>query len=1126
MRNLTLLIAFFITVNINAQWTQVGDNINGEAEIDQSGYRVALNADGSIIAVGAYLNDGNGVDAGHVRIYENNSGVWEQIGNDIDGEAAGNHSSRGLSISSDGSIVAIGAMYNSGNGTNSGHVRVYENNAGNWEQIGDDINGEAANDFSGYSVSLSSDGTIVAIGSVDNSGNGTSSGQVRIFQNNAGNWTQVGNSINGETAGDHSGYSVGLSSDGTIVAIGAYKNADNGTNSGHVRVYENNSGTWNQIGDDIDGEAAGDYSGTSLSISNDGSIVAIGAYANDGNGEDAGQVRVYENNSGTWTQVGDDIDGEAADEHFGISVSLNAEGNKLAVGAPSSGSNTGLTRVYENTAGSWVKMGNDIIGEAVNDLAGTSVSLEGSTLAVGAPGSDGNGSASGQAKIYSFQNEDDTQWTTDTDVNTLVAETESEDMQAIGTSDGQTYVVFWKSVGSPTNYELRLQLLDAIGNRQFGSEGMLISDNIPMSTFTVSWSIAIDENDYLYVGVTGTGDYSGHIFKVDMGGNLLWGADGVSFSNAFQVTLLPMQNGEVIASWVPGDQALMQKYDASGNTVWSSPQPIESGSSKTAPGNMYELSNGDYMMIFHTYNYGVSSTLYAQKYDTDGSAQWTSPTQLSNTSTAYNAYYSGTQDGDVVYYGYKGDHSNRFDSYLQRINPDGSLPWGINGMDFDVNETDFEMETKIAFSPSSQYVWSICNYADPNQSENGVYVQKFDKETGARQFTDNAKMVYAISSDDKVHASDLYLIDDKPFFLLKTGYDNGATPTTLDVLLLDNNGDFAWEEETKPMATYAANKKRVHLTETINGQSVAVFIEDKSTGLKIYAQNFIDELTSPAQPSLISPVNGAINIPLTTTFVWDIAQGAETYHIQIAEDDAFSNLIADENDVINTNFDFILPDYETTYYWRVMASNSAGDSEWSEIWNFTTIGDVPAQPTLISPDNGATGIDLTSTFTWDNAQGAETYHIQIADNDAFNNLLVDESGIANTNYVATLADYEITYYWRVMASNSIGDSDWSAVWSFTTEDNVGIDEFISNSMKVYPNPAKDIIFIDFDSQRDSEIRLAIYNSMGNIVMISKDIITLGKNTIELDIQKLPAGTYYYQLTGEEINLSGRFLKIK
>ena len=57
-----------------------------------------------------------------------------------------------------------------------------------------------------------------------------------------GSWTQLGSDIDGEASNDYSGGSVSLSADGSIVAIGSINNdAENGSNSGHVRVYEYSS---------------------------------------------------------------------------------------------------------------------------------------------------------------------------------------------------------------------------------------------------------------------------------------------------------------------------------------------------------------------------------------------------------------------------------------------------------------------------------------------------------------------------------------------------------------------------------------------------------------------------------------------------------------------------------------------------------------------------------------------------------------------------------------------------------------------------------------------------------------------------------------------------------------------
>ena len=463
------------------------------------------------------------------------------------------------------------------------------------------------------------------------------------------------------------------------------------------------------------------------------------------------------------------------------------------------------------------------------------------------------------------------QWTTDTVLNTLVADSEVGDMQAIGSSEGKTYVVFWKSVAPPVNYELRLQILDVDGFQLLGNDGMLVSDAIPMSTYTVIWSIVTDNEDNLYIGITGTGSGEpAFVFKLDAEGNHLWGPNGVNVGTGYSVTVLPLSTGEAIVSWFPEGESVMQKYDASGNAIWGSTQSIIEGGNNTVPANMFELTNGDYIMIFHSLTFGINSNLFAQRYNSSGVLQWTNPTQISNYGTVFNTTYDGLQDGDVVYMGYKASPGNRFDSFLQRIDADGTLPWGINGSDFDTNQTDYEMDTKIAFKEGSAYIWSSCNYTNTSQSEKGEYIQKFDKETGARMFTDNAKEIFPIGSE-KVHAGSMYLINDFPLLLIKDGLDNGVSPTSLHALMLDENGDFAWPEETRPLAIYSANKRRIQFTKPANNQSVTVFIEDKGAGSKIYAQNFTEEILAindhefESNLSFVNPVTTNLEVKFKNT---------------------------------------------------------------------------------------------------------------------------------------------------------------------------------------------------------------------------------------------------------------------
>jgi hypothetical protein len=406
--------------NLPYIWVQKGMDIDGEAPSDRFGHSVSLSADGLIVAIGAIRNDGiNGNDSGHVRVYEwDGMSMWVQKGMDIDGEATDDYSGYSVSLSADGLIVAIGAYQNDGiNGSNSGHVRVYEwDGMSMYIQKGIDIDGEAPNDLSGHSVSLSADGLILAIGGLRNSGiNGNDSGHVRVYEwNGMSMYIQKGIDIDGEAPDDSSGYSVSLSADGLIVAIGAHQNDGiNGASSGHVRVYEwNGVSMYIQKGIDIDGEAPTDYSGFSVSLSADGLIVAIGAYQNDGiNGNGYGHVRVYEwNGMSMYIQKGIDIDGEAPNDLSGHSVSLSADGLIVAIGAHQNnginGVSSGHVRVYEwNGVSMYIQKGIDIDGEAPYDSSGFSVSLsaDGLIVAIGAYPNDGiNGASSGHVRVHRF----------------------------------------------------------------------------------------------------------------------------------------------------------------------------------------------------------------------------------------------------------------------------------------------------------------------------------------------------------------------------------------------------------------------------------------------------------------------------------------------------------------------------------------------------------------------------------------------------------------------------------------------------------------------------------------------------------------------------------------------------
>lgn len=401
----TIVLLFVLitsSITLQAQWTQVGQDIEGKTKRDLLGSSVSISADGSIMAVGApHELSTTTTYNGYVQVYRQNNGVWIQIGDDIEGEAIGDYFGASVSLSADGSVIAIGAPYNDGNYVGSGHVRIFKNTNDVWIQIGDDIDGGLSDDIvngvrlgnlSGASVSLSADGSIVAIGAQNNSGiNGNGlhySGSVSIYQNKNGAWVLIGNTIHGQNEEDRLGASVSISADGTKVAVGA---PYNNNSVGEVLVFNFKNNIWTQIGNGIKGEAIEDRLGFSVSLNADGSIVAIGSTTKN--------ARVYQNNNGTWTQIGQDI----IQIKKGVNVSINADGSIVAVSNPKFGLQSGYVRVYQNVNNDWMYRANNSIHGSTGDHFGTSLELtaDGSMIIVGAFGGGASGIVwGGEVSVY------------------------------------------------------------------------------------------------------------------------------------------------------------------------------------------------------------------------------------------------------------------------------------------------------------------------------------------------------------------------------------------------------------------------------------------------------------------------------------------------------------------------------------------------------------------------------------------------------------------------------------------------------------------------------------------------------------------------------------------------------
>jgi hypothetical protein len=205
-----------------------------------------------------------------------------------------------------------------------------------------------------------------------------------------------GDTIKGELMGSVTGRSVSLSNNGQVVAIGE---PGNGL-AGSVRVFENVQGSWTQLGQKLALSSSWTSDqGWTVSLSADGQTLATNSQQ---------EVNVYALINSTWIGKGSTVLSYGSNEVECISLSSN--GNVIAVGEPyydSVGTNSGRIKIFEYVNNAWSQKGASIYGGNADGLFGYSLALShhGDVLVVGAPGELVSGSnASGETRVFQFNN--------------------------------------------------------------------------------------------------------------------------------------------------------------------------------------------------------------------------------------------------------------------------------------------------------------------------------------------------------------------------------------------------------------------------------------------------------------------------------------------------------------------------------------------------------------------------------------------------------------------------------------------------------------------------------------------------------------------------------------------------
>lgn len=340
-------------------WTQQARlQASDAAPNDRFGEFVRASDDGKTIFVGSPFDDDNaGTDAGSVYVYRLNNSVWSQS-QKIRGGYAGAKFGSSLAVTPDASTLVVGVPGRNGQGESFGSVEVFTLNPSN-NTFGlisrlQAPDGAADDDF-GRSVAVSSDASVIVIGSpLDDNSGGQNAGSVYTFNKSGSGWAyQSRIQAPDATAGSRFGSPVVLSPSGQVLGVGAVLSGTVASNSGSVYIFEKSGPNWvNPSTIKESPPTTNSQFGQFLIFIDDESFLAGTSQVG------SGKVALYEENtSGEWVQQAIILSSDGASgDQFGHDASFSPAGTGvLAVSSRldnnSGGARAGSVYVFERTEG-------------------------------------------------------------------------------------------------------------------------------------------------------------------------------------------------------------------------------------------------------------------------------------------------------------------------------------------------------------------------------------------------------------------------------------------------------------------------------------------------------------------------------------------------------------------------------------------------------------------------------------------------------------------------------------------------------------------------------------------------------------------------------------------------------
>jgi hypothetical protein len=295
------------------------------ADDDYFGFSVAVAGDAAVIS--AWGRDDKGVNSGAAYVYGWNGTDWVEEAK-LRASDGARSDQFGRSVAISGDVVVVGAHLEDGKGDNSGSAYVFGYDGMNWvEEMKLLASDGAAGDFLGDAVAIAGETVVIGAPGEDEKGGG--SGATYVFRYDGMDWVEETKLLASDgAAADGFGRSVAVSGDTALV--GAWQDQDSGFNTGSAYVYQYDGMDWVEEMKLLASDgAAGDFFGRRVALSGDTAV--IGAWRDDDNGTNSGSAYVYQYDGTDWIEAKLLASDGALGDFFGSGVAVS--GGTAVVGA-------------------------------------------------------------------------------------------------------------------------------------------------------------------------------------------------------------------------------------------------------------------------------------------------------------------------------------------------------------------------------------------------------------------------------------------------------------------------------------------------------------------------------------------------------------------------------------------------------------------------------------------------------------------------------------------------------------------------------------------------------------------------------------------------------------------------